>query len=165
MFLILSLFLLIFSLLISLSTYLTIAWFSFRQKQAYLKQITDSLSLSSLGFDKGMDQEIEEEIDHRLEEMIAGFKKQIPMISMFLSKTKETELKDMAKAELLLLIPAIKERFLQKKHLIESGINSKINSYIEELWVMVKYKFLGITLTTGLILGLIEIGILSIFHS
>jgi len=81
-------------------------------------------------------------INHRLDAIIAAFKEQIPMIGMFLSKTKEDSLKKCAREELVKLIPEFKQRLVP--------VISKV------FWKKLRVPLLGTIFLIGFLLGLLQ---------
>jgi hypothetical protein len=154
----------LYSIAIACSTLFVISWYLCRQKKADIKEIADAFSSKLDGFQGNQEeteQEIERQIDHRLDEIISEFKKQIPMLSMVLSKSKEVELKETAKAELIKLIPSIKQHFLQK---LGSGLGQTLSFHAEQLidllWKKVRHRLLLLAAAVGFILGFLEVALI-----
>ncbi|HEV8052508.1 MAG TPA: hypothetical protein VGP47_08435 [Parachlamydiaceae bacterium] len=157
-----------YSILIACATFFSLAlYFSSLKKKELLEKIMEAfipkIGQSILNAEPGA--EIEAQIDSRLTDIITGFKKQIPMVSMFLSKSKEAELKETARTELMKLIPSIKQHFSGKiDQVIEAGgLNQKVEKLIEGLWKHIRYRFLLVAFLVGLIMGVIEVGLLLYF--
>lgn len=162
----------IFSILISLISISSLIWLLKLHKNEFLNQVLSEFSpektFSFLSSEREVSDEIELQIDQRLDAVIMGFKKQIPMISMFLSRTKEDELKDTAKTELMRLIPGIKDRFIKKVNEVfnpvngplEGAVTQKLNRVLEKLWTQVKLRIIMTAIGVGLVLGLIELGLI-----
>lgn len=154
-------FLFFFSILISCCTFFALAWGIRRQKEKKLNEMVDTFVFETEEAEK----DIEEQIDQRLNDIIVGFKMQIPMMSVFLSKTKEAELKETAKNELVKLFPALKQRFLQKftknsknsSLSLEEQLHLRVNQLLDSLWQQVKYPLLRIAIAVGAIFGLLEV--------
>lgn len=160
-----------FSLLIAFTTILAVMWSLKANKDEFLNRILSEFSpektFSFLNSEEEMGDEIEMQINQRLDAVIIGFKKQIPMVSIFLSRSKEDELKETAKTELMRLIPGIKDRFIKKVNEVLNPVNGplegvvvqKLIRVLDDLWKQVKYKIILIVSCVGLVLGLIELGI------
>jgi hypothetical protein len=165
-----SIFILGFSLVISFCTGLAIFWYLFQQKQTFLQEalaeFAPKIEALLINFpDAGP--EIEKQIDNRLDEIIATFKRHIPMIGMFLSQNKEEELRGLAKNELMKLMPIVKHRYLHSVNVIsnhaqdrfsKSQIEFKIHQLYTKIWKQLRFKIFGIMIAVGLIMGFIEIG-------
>lgn len=158
-------------MLISCSTLVAITWYLGWKREHYVKEISSSFCLTAANAlsTEDMCQEIEFEIDGRLADILAGFKQQIPMIGMFLSKSKEEQLKATAKTELMKLVPNIKQRFLQKE--IEAPALNKadlkldhlspdMDLLIDRLWKPIKSRFLVIAAAVGFFFGLLEFALI-----
>lgn len=149
----------IYSVLISECTLFAVVWHMQSQRQTILSEI---LNCNSSGINPSLTSEksedvIEQQIEDRLNEIIAAFKRQIPMIGLFLSKTKEGELKVTARVELMKLIPAFKQRFFQKKEeLPGKELRKSIERLLDDLWAHVKGRLLAVGLGVGLLLGILE---------
>lgn len=159
-----------YSILIACSTFLIVVWYllSFKKKEV-LKEIVDAFSsstgLSAFISDEPGD-EVASQIDSRLDDIVTGFKKQIPMIGMFLSKTKEAELKETARVELMKLIPSIKQHFSKKTEsiLTEGALAGKVGRVVDGLWRQVKCRLMLVVVLVGLVLGLVEVGLLMLLN-
>ena len=162
----------VFSIMISFAAIFAMILSLKNQKKNLLNKLIDDFSsekhLDFLNNESEISSEIEGQLDNRLDAIINGFKKQIPMIGMFLSQTKEDELKATAKTELLKLIPGIKNRFITKVNEIlkpvddslEKLLTQKLEKIFDNLCEQIKYKIFIRTFATGLIFGVIEIGII-----
>lgn len=167
----------VFSILISFAAIIAVMLSLKNKKQDFFNQIIDEFSpeknLAFLNSGGEISSEIEGQIDNRLNAVIIGFKKQIPMIGMFLSQTKENELKETAKTELLKLVPGIKDRFIKKANEIFKPVNGssegllalKLNKILDALWKKIKYKIILTVFVVGLIFGFIELGIVYLLAS
>ena len=157
----------LYSLFISFFTFFSLVWYFRLQRKACLKEISTCLSpgIDFLFLNDHTEWEIEQQIDARLEGIIIGFKKQMPMISVFLSKSKEADLKKTAKSELMKLVPEINRHFSQKtagltgskQNIVFNEILEKnADLVLERLWKQAKYRLLAIVFAVGLILGVVE---------
>lgn len=153
------LFFFFYSILISCMTFLTLVWMIYHQKQSQLTELIHSFSLKMEVAEQG----IEGEVDKRLNAVIAGFKAKMPMISMFLSKSKEAELKEVAKTELMKLVPALKEHFFinisdidHDQKSFEVQLSCLADQLIDRLWKQVQSLLFFTALGVGFFLGALE---------
>lgn len=101
--------------------------------------------------EKQIDQQLEQVISKHLDDVVAAFKTQIPMASMFIGSAREEKLKEQALNELLKAVPALKEAVVGSPHMVR---------FTDRLWRSVTYSLMGMSALIGLILGLVEMGIL-----
>lgn len=143
-------FIFIYSILIACVTVLVLAYDLTKRKKEYFKEILEVIS-SDADLSGGTDVEMEKVIDDRLSDMVSGFKKKIPMIGMFLNQTKENELKELAKQELMQMIPAIKQKFLSSDYL--SQIADRL---VNKLRKNLLKRVLVVSVCVGALLGVVE---------
>lgn len=84
----------------------------------------------------------QEIINTRLDKVVANFKKQIPMVSMFLSESKEESLKESVRREFYNLIPEFQQHLVPKM--------------MKALWARTKLSILGMAFLLGFLLGLLQ---------
>lgn len=162
----LALFMVTYSILVACISFVAVCWFLSRRKRLFFKEILMPIIPGIDWFGAETEKEIEGLIDERLNAIIVGFKKQIPMIGMFLSQTKEEALKTSAKVELMRLIPAIKKRFLQKigeSDYLEGQFHLIVSQLVSGLWRRVKYQLFSILVGVGALLGILEVLLFSGF--
>lgn len=158
-------FIVVYSILIACSTFLILTWYLLSlQKETFLKEFIDKYSQNTDFFTLMKDEseeEVAEQVDSRLNDIVAGFKKQIPMISMFLSRSKEAELKETARVELMKLIPLINQHFSRKvgNGFADGEQSRKIGQFVDRMWKQVKYRLFLVAVLMGLVLGFIEAGL------
>lgn len=140
----------IFAVLITcISTYVCC-----RQLRKHLKLFfASSQNDADLSKEKQIDQQLEQVISKHLDDVVAAFKTQIPMASMFIGSAREEKLKEQALNELLKAVPALKE-VVSSPQMIR---------FTDRLWQSVTYSLLGMSALIGLTLGLVEMGILMMF--
>jgi hypothetical protein len=85
---------------------------------------------------------------------------------MFLSKTKEEEMKGTARQELMKLIPSIKQGLMKKKSemedhgkSLERKVEQQIDFFIQHFWEQVKHRLFLLVASVGLFLGLLELAL------
>ena len=64
--------------------------------------------------DSRLDEEVQDLMDKRLDDVIAAFKVQIPMAGMLIGKARENSLKEAAMVELMKLVPSVKDKLAEK---------------------------------------------------
>lgn len=177
MMLYISVFILVFALFISLCTGVVLMLYVLRQKNVFLQEalatFAPKIEAPFINFPDDSS-EMEKQVDERLDEIILTFKRYIPMIGMFLSQKKEEDLRGLAKTELMKLIPALKQKYLQRVDIVSkhaqdrfstSQFASKINQLCTNIWKQVQLKLFCVMIAIGLILGLLEIGLFYLlFH-
>lgn len=106
-----------------------------------------------------LDQEIDSRISKHLDEVVASFKAQIPMATMFITQAREDKLKEQAHSQLIKAIPEIKQLLLQSR-----AIDELKNSFIlvgKQLWLSWTWKLCLLAGLGGFIFGFFEAWILS----
>jgi len=114
-----------------------------------------------------LEKQIESSINHHLEAIVGAFKAQIPMASLVLGKTREEKLKEQARQELFKIIPDIKrmtkEQDKPSETLIRASLQNLANQFDKEFCKGKLYVVLAAALLFGILLGLIEVGLISLF--
>lgn len=136
-----------YCILVACATFFFIGYFFSKKRKTLFIELIAANKIQGLDEDA-----IENLIDERLNELIIGFKKMIPMIEMFLSQKKENELREFAKEELLKIVPCIKQKFSQGKGLLDE----KIEQLVNRLWKHAYLRLLMASACLGAILGLLE---------
>lgn len=158
-----ALFLIVYSILVACMTFFTFVYYFSKRKKMMVKELFHSLTLEMKCPE--IDEEMEALIDERLNEIIVGFKKKIPMINMVLSQAKEEELKAFAKGELIQVIPVIKQKCLSGKDFFEKQFYEKANQLAMRLWKLLFKRLLVISICVGALMGIIEIYLLSLINA
>jgi len=109
------------------------------------------------------DQEVEELIDHKLDDLVMVFKRQIPMASTFLTGGLLIKLKASAKVEIVKMIPDIKAKLLlrvrrdmKSTHLFDQHADC-INVKRIDRYCLI-YASIGALI--GFLLGLVQLAIM-----
>ncbi|MEI8124267.1 MAG: hypothetical protein WCG42_00750 [Parachlamydiaceae bacterium] len=108
-------------------------WLFVSMKKGFFQKKFEESSLVQQG---------EELINRRLDAVIIAFKEQIPIVTMFLSQSKEEALKECAKKELYRLIPEC-QQFI-------------VPVFGRALLTQCKFQIVGTAFLVGLVLGVIE---------
>lgn len=106
-----------------------------------------------------IDVQVESLIMQGLEHTIMVFKDQIPMASMFLSQTREDQLKRQAHSEMIKILPAIKAVFkdtADKSEAEKLWQQGPLNHLTKQLWRTWTSLLCGLAVIAGLLLGLLE---------
>lgn len=93
-------------------------------------------------------------LDERLDKMVDAFKAKIPLAGMFLSKDKEASLKELARGELLKLVPAVKEKLLSGD--VFSAAGGPISTLMDKVWKRLCCRVISACALTGFILGAVQ---------
>ena len=101
---------------------------------------------------------LEEEVgillDERLDKTIEAFKAKIPLAGMFLSKEKETSLKEVARNELMKLVPKVKAKLLSGE---TSGVaGALIEPLLNKVTKRLVWRLFGVCAGGGLVCGLLQ---------
>lgn len=144
--------------------------------QEFLGSVDRKKMFTHLWDEMELDEEIGSLIDRHLDQLIAAFKVQIPMIGSVLSTQREDKLKQQAHVELMKLIPAMKQKILdllERKDFSQISLDSLICSEVTQATEKatnrfiktMAYSFLIKSAILGFILGILEMGIMMILTS
>ena len=128
-----------------------------RQSGPLLKRLEEEFK--KILDDDRLDQEVQCLIDKRLDDVITAFKVQIPMAGMFIGKTRENSLKEVAMAELMKLIPSVKDK-LKEKVVIGERAKEMVDSYLSSA----RWQQFCLAALVGASFGLLEAVALMYFY-
>lgn len=122
------------------------SWIGFLKEQNFFQKLLENFNLHD---------QVEDLAEEKLNNLVRNFKTKVPMVGMFLTGELETTLKQLAKEELLSMVPEIKNNLL-------TGIDqSSIYTNVEEQLAKINtakiyailFRLLIPSLLTGGILG------------
>lgn len=140
-------------------------------KQTFIDEILCSSNLEQCFNAQWHAQDVEKDIEllvnKQVEELFVTFKAQVPMIGMFLSVEREEKLKGQARTELMKLVPALKQRFLERfilgdgfcesmKSMIADKAKVEFNRLISQLLTSMRCSYFGKAFILGFCLGGLE---------
>lgn len=140
-------------------------------KQSFIDEILCSSNLEQCfkaqWHAQNFEKDIEQLVNKQMEELFSAFKVQVPMIGMFLSVEREEKLKEQARTELMKLVPALKQRFLEQfitgecfretmKSMIADKAKVEFDRLISQLLTSMRYSYFSKAFILGFCLGALE---------
>lgn len=121
---------------IFLTTMIGLCFYRSRDARKLIKEAVNSLisdenieeSLRGTVGNDSFEQEVEDTIDEKLDDLVIVFKKQIPMASTFLVGPLAEKLKGSAKVEIMKIVPDLKDKVMKRVNLSQDSdlISDKI---------------------------------------
>lgn len=127
----------VFGAIIAGSTVLFALYLFFKKRKNLIGGMVQELqakgAIDEMLAQEGLESEIGEMADQKLDQLAEKIKSQMPMIAMFLSPELESHLKKLAREELLQALPDLKEKALLK-------LKSKAPEFIEKGFAKIDLK-------------------------
>lgn len=143
-----------------------------KDSEIFLTELARKKLPLEMWIDGSIEREIESLIDKQLERLIGVFKEQIPMTSMFLTKSTEEKLKGQAYQEMIKMVPYIKQYFFDRCFSKEPDYSevktqfffNKQDAVLKSILGAAQKKIFLCAILLGLALGCVEMIIFSLLN-